>query len=187
MVGSCPLTIFPSPPLRSSSQKVIVNTRVFSFLITPTMSGSRVAVSHRDILPHPHTGQIDQPQICFTRQLWQRTMSVDQNSVSSPSASLARVSIGSSIAPTRQSTARSASVASIMSAPLQSMNSPHTPTRTIGSDQQSPSSSPRKRPVDQIEETEQTALSSPRSTVEASPYPCLCQPEPKIPRPRNGE
>ncbi|PSK40198.1 hypothetical protein B9Z65_8138 [Elsinoe australis] len=73
-----------------------------------------------------------------------------------------------------------------MSAPLQSMKSPHTPTRTIGSDEQSPSSSPRKRSVDQIEETEQTALSSPRSTVEASPYPCLCQPEPKIPRPRNA-
>ncbi|KAF2228267.1 hypothetical protein BDZ85DRAFT_210785, partial [Elsinoe ampelina] len=64
---------------------------------------------------------------------------------------------------------------------------PHTPTRLGCSDGPSPTRSPRKRSIDQVEDVQPTALSSPRSAVEASPYPCLCQPEPKIPRPRNGE
>ncbi|KAG8627537.1 hypothetical protein KVT40_005020 [Elsinoe batatas] len=73
-----------------------------------------------------------------------------------------------------------------MSAPLGSLEGPHTPTRRDSPDGPSPTRSPRKRSIDQVEGVQPTALSSPRSAVEASPYPCLCQPEPKIPRPRNA-
>ncbi|PNS16897.1 hypothetical protein CAC42_4861 [Sphaceloma murrayae] len=73
-----------------------------------------------------------------------------------------------------------------MSAPLRSMGSPRTPTRSTGSDGRSPIHSPRKRSAELMEEPEHTDPSSPRSAVEPSPIPCLCQPEPKIPRPRNA-
>jgi len=125
----------------------------------------------------------DQHQVCFTRQLWQRTMPVDVDDLDSPSLYRGqRVSIGSNIS-------RKDFVATSPSIAQQSHLSPHQPSETPLTPEESPPfKHAQKRSLDQIDEDEeQTTPSRSRESSDGSFQPCLCQPEPKVPRPRNGK
>jgi len=127
----------------------------------------------------------DQPQICYTRQLWQRTMPVDADDIDSPSLYRGqRVSIGSNIS-------RKDFATTSPSVTQQSHLSPHQPRSSdtpLTPEESPPFKNAQKRSLDQIDEDEeQTTPSHSRESSESSFQPCLCQPEPKVPRPRNGK
>jgi hypothetical protein len=81
------------------------------------------------------------------------------------------------------------------SSPLQRTKEEELPSPALNSPR---STKKRLAPLEEVtageepDTTSPTELRSPRSvasngSVELSPHVCLCQPEPKIPRPRNGE
>lgn len=125
----------------------------------------------------------DQPQISFTRQLWQRNMPADSANGDSPSLSRSkRVSIGSSVISREyiRHPADDISAVHDLAHADESQEIPLTP-------EQSPPARPsRKRSADQVDDEDQFTSSHSRESSESF-QPCLCRPEPKIPRPRNGE
>ena len=129
----------------------------------------------------------DQPKICYTRQLWQRTMPSDTEDSNSVRGH--RVSIGSAISEDRP--LQRASFESITA--LTATQHDTSPSRSHNTEPLTPEESPpfrtsRKRSVDQVEqEIAPTTPSHSRDSSEGTFQPCLCQPEPKVPRPRNGE
>ncbi|KAF2154310.1 hypothetical protein K461DRAFT_254550 [Myriangium duriaei CBS 260.36] len=98
--------------------------------------------------------------------------------MTSPKSHMPRVSIGSS-------------VASSESAPVSTgcaMGSTPSPDRSNSSNIPSPHIDHRKRNGDHLddEDSDEHVYSPLRtSNPSAPPYPCICTPEPKIPRPRN--
>lgn len=126
-----------------------------------------------------------QPQIVFTRQLWERTMpATDTSDTSTGSHS---VSIG------RDRTRKLPSVV-----PLPSHSHSHSrpsPTHSRVSDtpltpeESPPFRSSRKRSADTLDQDEAFDISPSHTrdnSGDSSISFCLCQPEPKVPRPRNG-
>jgi hypothetical protein len=121
-----------------------------------------------------------QPQIVFTRQLWERTMpSAEHDDLSTSSQGIAsdgsvnsrRVSANISIAPQLQ----------------------HSPKSRLSDTPLTPEESPpfrdhQKRSADALDQDE-LQDASPSHTRDGSTESlvnfCLCQPEPKVPRPRN--
>ena len=148
------------------------------------MSSIRVPVSGSSCSTHDSAP--DQPQILFTRQLWQRTMPSDTDQAH-PSRGQ-RVSIGgSTIGKTSNASARTISTSSLHSP------KPGSPTISHRSDTPpTPGDSPshrsgRKRSADHLEEVEEEVTPShSRESSDSAFQPCFCQPEPKVPRPRNG-
>jgi len=125
----------------------------------------------------------DQPQISFTRQLWQRNMPTDtEDSGSSTLSRSKRVSIGSSI----NNSEYPRPIEEIISEPHHSSDEHVSPNTPLTPEQSPPSRSTQKRSVDQIDEEEQSTPSHSRESSE-SYQPCLCRADPKVPRPRNGK
>jgi HMG box factor, other len=152
-------------------------------------------------LPVPWEGQgivqtpsaDDTSQITYTRHLWQRTMpeyndgelgvlnkSQSQYALSSHNNSAAASRRTSSNVSTRSQCRRSASLSRASKTPLTPEESP-------------PSSVSKKRAADAIDVEDQesksatTTLTHSRgSSGDSALHVCICQPDPKIPRPRNG-
>ena len=159
----------PGHPLPMSVIRVPLSDSRFSTL-SPNTTSSAVEPSHA------------QPQIVFTRQLWERTMpSAEHDDLSTSSQGIAsntgvnsrRVSTNISIAAQVQ----------------------HSPKSRLSDTPLTPEESPpfrdhRKRSADALDQDELQDL-SPSHTRDGSTESvvnfCLCQPEPKVPRPRNGQ
>ena len=131
-------------------------------------------------------------RIIFTRQLWQRTMPEDpsEHGVSTKSQSQGSLSAYQANASTSRRASSNVSTRSLRSAPSTSGSSkaPLTP-------EESPPSRPtKKRSVNVVEEEDReidshevTLIHSRASSGYSTAQVCICQPEPKIPRPRNGK
>lgn len=138
--------------------------------LSPTTTSSTAEPSHA------------QPQIVFTRQLWERTMpSAEHNDLSTSSQGIA--SDGSV-----NSRRVSANIA------IASQSQQHSPKSRLSDTPLTPEESPpfrehQKRSADALEQDELQDV-SPSHTRDGSTESlvnfCLCQPEPKVPRPRNG-
>lgn len=130
-------------------------------------------------------------RIIFTRQLWQRTMPEDSSEHGVSTRSQSQGSLSAYQANTNISRRASSNVStrSLRSAPSPSENSkaPLTP-------EESPPSRPtRKRSANVVEEEDKAIESHETSPVhtrassgDSTAHVCICQPDPKIPRPRNG-
>jgi len=142
---------------------------------------------HPPLLPStPEPGRI-----VFTRQLWQRTMPEDpsEHGVSTRSqsqGSLAAYQVNTS---TSRRTSSNVSTRSLRSAP-----SPTGSSRTLTPEESPPSRPTRKRGVDIVEEEDKeidnhdtTPVHTRASSGDSTAHVCICQPDPKIPRPRNGK
>jgi HMG box factor len=137
--------------------------------------------------PAPEPGRI-----IFTRQLWQRAMPEDssEHGVSSRSHSQGSISAYQANASASRRGSSNVSTRSLRSAPSNSDSSkgPLTP-------EESPPSRPsRKRSVDVVEEEDRevdrhevTPVHTRASSGDSTAHVCICQPDPKIPRPRNGK
>lgn len=156
--------------------------------------------------PHRQWNQPHQPvqtlhsanapsHIVFTRQLWQRTMSGGSHPANDAvlNQSQAQDTRGSSHNITTGSSRRTSSSVSSRSRRRSSSPSGRDPTKTPLTPEESPpfSRTTRKRTAG-IVEAEDKDLTLPNA-YSAHPtcdggevHVCICQPEPKIPRPRNG-
>jgi HMG box factor len=119
--------------------------------------------------PAPEPGRI-----IFTRQLWQRTMPEDssEHGVSTRSQSQGSLSAYQANASISRRGSSNVSTRSLRSAP--------SPTR--------------KRSVNVVEEEDReidshevTPVHTRASSGDSTAHVCICQPDPKIPRPRNGK
>ena len=125
-----------------------------------------------------------QPQIVFTRQLWERTMpATDPDAIStSSSQGISSVWQGkprrpSSVLPSLSQSQPSPTDSRLSETPLTPEESP--PFRTG-----------RKRSAESLEQDnspENSPSHTRGSSGDSSVTFCLCQPEPKVPRPRNGK
>lgn len=133
----------------------------------------------------------DSRRIIFTRQLWQRTMpdeiqsdqSVLNRSHSQDPSNVLNIAAG----PIR----RSSSVSS-----RSRRNSPTTASRSskapLTPEESPPTRTNRKRNTGIVEQEDQdlhqieVGLAHSRANSDDSNHVCICQPDPKIPRPRNG-
>lgn len=137
--------------------------------------------------PAPEPGRI-----IFTRQLWQRTMPEDPSEHVVSTRSQSQGSLSAYQANTNISRRASSNVStrSLRSAPSPSESSkaPLTP-------EESPPFRPtRKRSANVVEEEDKAIESHETSPVhtrassgDSTAHVCICQPDPKIPRPRNGK
>lgn len=150
------------------------------------------------VQPPPQPGLLplpapEQGTIIFTRQLWQRNMPEDPSEHTVSTRSQSQGSLSAHPADTNSGRRGSSNVStrSLRSAPSPSGSSktPLTP------EESPPSRSARKRNAGIVEEEDKeidshevtpvhTRASSGDSTTA---HVCICQPEPKIPRPRNGK
>jgi HMG box factor len=146
----------------------------------------------------PNTVQTQLPplnDICravFTRQLWQRTMPDEDQSeqdILNKSHTAASQGRNNRTAPSSRRTSSSISLRSRNRSPSPSRGSktPLTP------EESPPFQSTRKRSAGTAEEEDQPLNSTNTSPAhtransgEAAVHVCICQPDPKIPRPRNG-
>ena len=145
----------------------------------------RVSVSERGSGVSSSTAQFapDQPQISFTRQLWQRNMPTDTEDSGSPTLSRSkRVSIGSNIACRDYS----GPVQETISEPHHSPDDQNSLDTPLTPEQSPPCRNTQKRNADQIDDEERSTPSHSRESSE-SYQPCLCRADPKVPRPRNGK
>ena len=128
-------------------------------------------------------------RIIFTRQLWQRTMPEDpsEHGVSTRSQSQGSLSAYQANASTSRRGSSNVSTRSRRSVPSisESSKAPLTP-------EESPPSRPtRKRSVNVVEEEDREidsheVIHTRASSGDSTAHVCICQPGPKIPRPRNG-
>jgi HMG box factor len=137
--------------------------------------------------PAPEPGRI-----IFTRQLWQRTMPEDssEHGVSTRSQSQGSLSAYQANASISRRGSSNVSTRSLRSAPSASDHSkaPLTP-------EESPPSRPTsKRSINVAEEEDReidshevTPVHTRASSGDSTAHVCICQPDPKIPRPRNGK
>lgn len=143
---------------------------------------------HPQLLPPtPEPGRI-----VFTRQLWQRTMPEDpsEHGVSTRSQSQGSHAAYHANTSTSRRTSLNVSTRLLRSAP-----SPTGSSRTPLTPEESPPSRPtRKRGADIVEEEdkeidihETTPVHTRASSGNSTAHVCICQPDPKIPRPRNGK
>lgn len=140
--------------------------------------------------PCTQESALDQPAVCFTRQLWQRTMPNDVEGASATGLyRRQRVSIGSSVA--SKATARPAHRQSLPIAGIRAYIPPlqaHLSDTPLTPEESPPLASTRKRSADQVEgEDENPSPTISGDGSDGSFQPCLCQPDPKVPRPRNGK
>ncbi len=136
-------------------------------------------------LPPPDTGHF-----VFTRQLWKRTMPDDSQAdsgVSNKSHSQTVHSIASGTS-RRSSSTISLRPRNRSPSPSSRSNVPLTP------EESPPFKSTRKRSAGAVEQKDKAIASAEASPAHARsnsgdtvPHVCLCQPDPKIPRPRNGK
>ena len=125
----------------------------------------------------------DQPRICFTRQLWQRTMPTDaEDAGHSSNYRGQRVSIGSSTTLVGSASAIDTNTRHHISPVRSSISdTPLTP------EESPPFKNARKRSAAYLyDANDDDSPSHSRDGSDGSFQPCLCQPEPKVPRPRNG-
>jgi hypothetical protein len=137
--------------------------------------------------PTPEPGRI-----VFTRQLWQRTMPEDlsEHGVSIRSQSQGSLAAYQANTSTSRRTSSNVSTRLLRSAP-----SPTGSSRTPLTPEESPPSRPtRKRGVDVVEQEdkeieihETTPVHTRASSGDSTAHVCICQPDHKIPRPRNGK
>lgn len=136
----------------------------------------------------PSTGQ---GQIVFTRKLWHRSMPnepIDVLVSRHPDKLITDV-------PNQSDASASHRATSSISRPLRSPHSPSTDSRTPLTPEESPPyRSTRKRRASTLEADERALESAEPSPSHAransgdsAVQVCICQPDPKIPRPRNGE
>jgi hypothetical protein len=171
----------PLAPLsvEASKKTFFINKRLHS---TPffSMSAIRVPLSEPRYpsAESPHA----QPQIVFTRQLWERTMpatETDGTSISSQGIS-------------RINGHTSGRLSSTIPIPTHSQPSPTHPRPSetpLTPEESPPFQGSRKRSADVLEQSDYSE-NSPHtrdSPGDSSVTFCLCQPEPKVPRPRNGK
>ncbi|KAK6440982.1 slightly ste11-like protein [Oleoguttula sp. CCFEE 5521] len=131
----------------------------------------------------------DEGRIVFTRQLWQRTMPEEP---SEQAVSTRSYSQGSLIHPINTSISRRAS-SSVSSRSIRSASSPSGSRTPLTPEESPPFRSTRKRTAS-IAEREDKGLGSNEvtpahtraSSGDSASQVCLCQPDPKIPRPRNA-
>jgi len=129
-------------------------------------------------------------RIVFTRQLWQRTMpeASSEHGVSTTSQSQGSLSAYQVNTNISRRTSSNVSTRSLRSAP-----SPTGSSRTPLTPEESPPSRPtRKRGADIVEEEDKEidiheAAHTRASSGDSTAHVCICQPDPKIPRPRNGK
>ncbi|KAM0707242.1 hypothetical protein Q7P35_006573 [Cladosporium inversicolor] len=143
------------------------------------------------VQPSAHPLAPEPGRIIFTRQLWQRTMPEDssEHGVSTRSQSQGSLSAYQANASTSRRASSNVSTRSLRSAPsiLGSSKAPLTP-------EESPPSRPaRKRSVNVVEEEDRgidshevTPIHTRVSSGDSTAHVCICQPDPKIPRPRNA-
>lgn len=131
-------------------------------------------------------------RIIFTRQLWQRTMpdgnQCDQ-SVSNKSQAQENRTGGNNIASGAAGPSSSRRTSSSVSSRSQ-RRSP-SPARSGSKTPLTPEESPpfrRKRNADIVEEEDKELEGGEAipGTIDSGVHVCICQPDPKIPRPRNG-
>lgn len=149
------------------------------------MSAVRVSVS--DSLDSPVDTTPDQPQIRFTRQLWERTMPM--NAADKATTTRGRfVSLGDDI----RSEGPSGSAPTSFSHSSYSQQHPQSPARSLSTASPATPEDPqtgsgKKRRASSIDhDGPDTSPSHSRESSDGAFQPCLCQPEPKIPRPRNA-
>lgn len=151
----------------------------------PPMSAIRVPLSEPRYSTEPVNAQ---PQIVFTRQLWERTMpATETDDISTSSQGISSISRD-------QGASRSRRLSSVV--PLPPPHPHPSPTLSRISDtpltpeESPPFHSSRKRSVDALEHDdypENSPSHTGDNSSDSTPTFCLCQPEPKVPRPRNGE
>lgn len=148
-------------------------------------------------LPHNYE-QVQLPplndggRVVFTRQLWQRTMPDENQSeqgVSNKSHTVIpdRRNNSTSISSRRKSSSISLRSRNRSPSPSRGSKTPLTP------EESPPFQNTRKRSAGTVEQEDRTASSSNTSPAhtransgESTAHVCICQPDPKIPRPRNG-
>lgn len=136
----------------------------------------------------------DTARVVFTRQLWQRTMPdghpSEQSVLNKSHSANAHATHNNAAGPSR----RTSSTAS-------SRSQHHSPTLSHGSKtpltpEESPPFRPTRKRSAGLVEREDRAIDHPddippahtrNSSGDSSLRVCICQPDPKIPRPRNGE
>lgn len=166
------------------------------------MSTTQYTFSSTDPTPWPHLAnsvQVQQPplngtqRIVFTRQLWERTMPEENQSEQG-------VLNKSHITPSqgRQNSISGSSRRTSSSISLRSRNRSPSPSRgsktPLTPEESPPFQNTRKRSAGTAEQEDRhlsSADTSPAHTRanigEAAVHVCICQPDPKIPRPRNGK
>jgi HMG box factor len=133
----------------------------------------------------------DSGRVVFTRQLWQRTMP-DENQSEQGVSNKSHTAIAEG---RNNSTASSRRTSSSIS--LRSRDRPPSPSRAsktpLTPEESPPFQNTRKRSAGAVQQ-EDGSLSSSNTTPahtransgESAAHVCICQPDPKIPRPRNG-
>ena len=143
------------------------------------------------VQPPPPPSDPEPGRIIFTRQLWQRTMPEDpsEHGVSTRSQSQGSASAFHANTNISRRSSSNVSTRSLRSAigHTGSSKAPLTP-------EESPPSRPsRKRDASivevedkEIDSQEVTPVHTRASSGDSTAHVCICQPDPKIPRPRNG-
>jgi HMG box factor len=149
---------------------------------------------------HPSPNNYEQVQlpplnesgrVVFTRQLWQRTMP-DENQSEQGVSDKSHTAIAQG---RNNSTASSRRTSSSIS--LRSRNRSPSPSRgsktPLTPEESPPFQNTRKRSAGAVEQEDRSLSSSNTSPAhtransgESTAHVCICQPDPKIPRPRNG-
>lgn len=144
--------------------------------------------------PPPAPPQASEPpRMIFTRQLWQRNMPEDSSEQGVSTRSHSHGSIAAHSANTNISRRPSSNVStrSLRRASSPSGGKSKTP---LTPEESPPFRSARKRNASIVEEEDKELESSETSPVhtrassgDSAAQVCICQPDPKIPRPRNGK
>lgn len=157
----------PRPPLLFHS------CSMSSTLHQPSTAPASAAVWEHQYLPAPLHGPPPPGRVIFTRQLWQKNMpegtdsTVSNRSQDNPNNSHRRTS-----------------------SPSPSRVGSKTPLTPEESPPFSRTTSTRKRTAGAIEDDEaetSSGVHTRQSSGDSAIHVCICQPDPKIPRPRNGE
>jgi len=161
---------------------------------------SAIQNSHRQSLPAPwnpvpvQTQPANEPgRIIFTRQLWQRTMpDQSEQAVLNKSQSQTQDSRGShhsAAGPSR----RTSSTVSTRSQQRRSPSPSHSSKTPLTPEESPPFRTTRKRNTCTLEDEDKeldsagtTSAHTRASSGDSIVHVCICQPDPKIPRPRNG-
>ena len=141
---------------------------------------------------HPAALSVPEPpRMIFTRQLWQRKMQEDSGE---QGVSTRSHSNGSIAAHTTNNDISRRPSSNVSTRSLRRASSPSGKSKTpLTPEESPPSRSARKRTASIVEEEDKELESSEispahtrASSGDSAAQVCICQPDPKIPRPRNG-